>query len=40
MADRYAEIEPYDTGMLDVGDGYRHLLGDLREPGRSGRSLS
>ena len=23
MADRYPEIEPYDHGMLDVGDGHR-----------------
>ena len=23
MADRYPEIEPYEHGMLDVGDGQR-----------------
>ena len=24
MADYYPEIEPYEHGMLDVGDGQRH----------------
>ena len=30
----YPEIEPYESGMLDVGDGHSALLGALRHAGR------
>ena len=30
----YPEIEPFDSGMLDVGDGHTHLLGARRHEGR------
>ena len=30
----YPEIEPFDTGMLDVGDGHHDLLGARRHQGR------
>ena len=35
----YPEIEPFDSGMLDVGDGHTHLLGARRHQGRQAGGL-
>jgi hypothetical protein len=32
MVELFPPIEPYDNGLLDVGDGKPRLLRDLREP--------
>jgi len=31
MPQRFAAIEPYDAGMLDVGDGQRIYWGQVRQ---------
>jgi hypothetical protein len=39
MADPYLEIEPYEHGMLDVGDGQRVYWETCGKPGRQVRGL-